>query len=326
MRVRQPLIRRTAALALTVLALAGCRTSPGVAAYVGEQTITTDQLETTVAGGLAESSVAEIFAGQEAEYRRMVLQELIATEVYQAAAAKYDVSVTEGEVDDRLAQIFLTQDEEQFYAAQAEQGVTSDNVREQVRRFILGEKIAEAAGLDEALSEEALTRRYDEVSGEFEQIRLGFITVADQATADAVLAELVADPGAYPALAEQYAGQNTLPEITPVTLTEIGPQLGPLTAETEAGQGYTLPLEQTGEVAVGFVAEIVVPGFEELRPTLEQQAGEQVQADLSAELTAVRQSLDIEVNPRYGSLDEAGELVVDDRDVVSVVDEPADPQ
>lgn len=324
-----PLLRRTAAstaaLLLTVLALSGCRTSPGVAAYVGDETISTDELEAAVEAGLAQEPVAELFAGQEADYRRRVLQDLIATAVYEAAAAKYDVSITPGEVEDRLAQIFLTEDEEQFYAAQAQQGVTEENVAEQVRRFVLGEKITEAAGLDEPLSDEALQDLYDEVSGASAQVRLGFIVVPDQATADAVLAQLEADPEGYAALAAQYPNES-LPEITEVALTELPPELAEPFADTEPGQGFTLVPEQASGVAVGYVVDLTVPSFEELRPTLEQQASETVRTNLSEELTDVQQSLNIKVNPRYGSLDESGELVVDDRDVVAVIDDEAEPE
>lgn len=313
----------TAALVAALLALSGCRTSPGAAAYVGSQTITTADLDRAVDRGLDDPAIADLYDGRTGEYRQLVLQELIDGAVYDTAAANYGIEVTDADVGARLAEIVDGQSipEADFFAQQAAQGRTESTVREQIRQFIISEEVAAEAGLDEATSDDALQEEYDATRDQFAQFSVGLITLADQATADTVLAALTADPDSYVAQATTYAGQNTLPELQTATaeqLVGLVPDVGALVA----GQGFTDALLPTGEITVVFVGAIDYPTFDDLRPTLEQQAGEQVQAAVQAELQSVRDSLDITVNPRYGSYDDTGVLGPADSDVVSVL-EPA---
>lgn len=307
-----------AAVLVSVLALPACRTSPGVAAYVGADTITMTDLDRAVAQGLAEDAIAAKYEGAEADYRRLVLQDLITTDVYAVAAARYDVQATEAEVDERLATVLSAngQSEAEFYAGQAVDGQTEAVIRERIRQFILGEKIAEEAGLDDASSEAALRALYDQTSAQSASFEVGLITVADQPTADSVLAQLSADPTTYTTLAAQYPNINTVEQQT-VQATQLT-SLVTDTSTLVAGAGQTVPLP-SGEIGVLFVFDVVVPTFEELRPSLEQQTGQQVQAAVTQEIATIRNGLRIKVNPRFGTLGEDGTLVADDRDVVTVV-------
>lgn len=323
---RQRPVRRSVAalavLAASVVALSACRTSPGAAAYVGDDVITTTTLDEAVQAGLDNDAVADFYQGRLAEYRQIVLQELVAAEVYDAAAERYDAVVTQADVSARLDEILLAQavDPATFYAQQAAEGRTESDVREQVRRFILGEEIAQAAGLDAGSSESALRALYDATREQYAQYEVGLITVADQATADAVLAQLTAAPTSYADVAAANPNPNTFPAQTATAeqLAGIVPDLSTLAA----GQGFSDALVPTGEITVVFILGITYPSFEDVRPMLEQQAGQEVQTGLDTELQSVRDSLDITVNPRYGSFDDAGMLVPDDRGVVVLDDEP----
>ncbi len=310
-----------AALVATLLAVTGCRTSPGVAAYVGSETISTAVLDDRVDAGLRVPTIAELFDGRVGAYRQLVLQELIDTEVYDAVAVRYDLEVSDAEVSSRLQEILDGQGltAEDFFGQQAGQGRTETAVREEIRQFVIGEQVAAAAGLDDATSDAALQAQYDATRDQFAQYSVGLITVADQATADGVLAAITADPSSYGAQAALYAGQNTLPELTTASPEQLTGLVEDLTT-LQAGQGFAAALLPTGEITVVFIAAIDYPAFEDLRPTLEQQAGEQVQAAVENELQSVRGGLDITVNPRYGSYDDTGVLGPDDRGVVTVVD------
>ncbi len=328
----QPRARRSVALLAVllaaVLALTACRTSPSAAAYVGDGVITGTQLDRAVQAGLADSAVADFYQGRLPEYRQIVLQELIATEVYDAAATRYDVSVSDAVISSRLAAILAAQgtDAATFYNQQAAQGRTEADVREQVRRFVLGEEIAKAAGLDDATSDSALRDLYDQTRAQYAQFQVGLITVADQATADSVLAQLTADPASYDVVAAANPNPNTYPSQSATAEQLAGIADDPSTLQV--GQGFTDSLLQTGEITVVFILGITYPVFEDIRPTLEQQANAQIQTAVDGEITSVRDSLDITVNPRYGSFDESGTLVPDDRGVVDVLGgdpPPADP-
>lgn len=305
-------------LLVPVLALSACRTSPGVAAYVGADTITMTQLDRAVQRGLANDAVAGRYDGADADYRRLVLQGLITSEVYDVAAARYDVSVDGADIDARLADVLEAngQSEADFYAGQATEGQTEADIRERVRQFILGEEIAKAAGLDDASSEASLRALYESTSDQYSSFDVGLITVADQAAADSVLAQLTADPASYAALAEANPNINTLEQQTVQASQLAGIVADPSTLV--GGTGVTVPVP-SGEIGVLFIFDVVVASFDEVRPTLEQQAGEQVQAAVTEEIATIRGDLDISVNPRFGTLGEDGTLVDDDRGVVTVI-------
>lgn len=329
MRVHSPHPgRRTvvavAAFAAAALALSACGSSPSVAVYLGDGVITTAELDAAVQEGLSVEPIAQLYDGDVAAYRQVVLQELIATEVFDTAAARYDVEVSGVEIGQRLDEVLAQfgDDADAFFAQQAVEGRTEAAVREQIRRFILGEEIAEAAELDTATSEAALRELYDASAGELAQYQVGLITVADQATADTALAQLTADPTAYADIAAGYPNANTLPQPETATIDQLAGLVADPTT-LAAGEGFSEALLPTGEITVVFILDISTPSFEDIRPTLEQQAAQEVQVALDAELASVRESLDITVNPRYGTFDETGALVPDDRGVVTVVDDGA---
>lgn len=318
-RLARPFAVGTALLAAT-FALSACRTSPSAAAYVGDQTITTTELDAAVDEGLAVPAIADLYTDRVGEYRQLVLQGLIEAEVYDAVAATYDIEVSDADIGARLADVLEQQGApaEDFFAAQAAQGTTEAGVREQIRQFIIGEEVASAAGLDDPTSESALRELYDTTVEDYTQYSVGLITVADQATADTVLAALTADPASYDAQVAANPNPNTYPvqAVTAEQLVGIGAD----PATLAPGQGYTGDLAGTGEITVVFITAIEVPAFDDLRPTLEQQAGEQVQAAVQEELQAVRGSLDVTVNPRFGTYDSSGTLGPAESDVVSVVE------
>ncbi|MBA3252197.1 MAG: SurA N-terminal domain-containing protein [Geodermatophilaceae bacterium] len=315
----------SAALLAALLALSACRTSPGTAAYVGSETITTAELDSAVDAGLRDAAVAEVYDGRLGEYRQLLLQGLIDTEVYDAVAAKYGVVVSPAEVSARFADLVEGQGvtAEDFLADQAAQGRTETAVREQIRQFIITEEVAAEADLDEATGEDALQAQYEATRDQYAQFSVGLITVADQATADAVLAALTADPASYLEQATAYAGPNTLPDLQTATADQLS-GLVPDVSALQAGQGFTAALlgPDDPSITVVFIAGIDYPTFEDLRPTLEQQTSGEVQAAVETELQAVRESLNITVNPRYGSYDD-GVLGPAGSDVVSVLDRPA---
>ncbi|WP_166518192.1 peptidylprolyl isomerase [Candidatus Blastococcus massiliensis] len=306
-------------LALALPALAACRSSPDVAAYVGDARVTVAELERAVDERLADEDVAEFAASREADYTRLVLEFLVQREVYEAVAERYDVRVTDGAVRSRIDEIIGDNDAEAIYASWAEQGVTRTDIADSVRQQLVRERIAEAAGETDALSEEALRARYAEVSESLAQPEFGVITVADQATAEAVLAELTADPAAYPTVAARYAGPSTLPQLTRGDPAEIVPVLAERFDATPPGSGFVVPLEVAGGIVVGFTTGTATPAFEEVRPDLEAEARREAEEAGAALVEDVREDLDVTVNPRYGVLSEEGRLVRGEGGVVELL-------
>jgi peptidyl-prolyl cis-trans isomerase SurA len=190
-----------------------------------------------------------------------------------------------------------------------------DNVRQQLMRL----QLAEATGRAD-LSEAALQRRYEESAGQLSEVQLGIITVPDQATADAVLAQLVADPAAYPAVAAQHPDTNTLAQVQGFASADLPDVLAESIAATQPGQGFTQAVPEAGGVVVGFVSDVSTPTYDEAREQLAQQAGTEADAAGADLITQFQSDIDIDVNPRYGVLQE-GQVVPGDGGVVQLLED-----
>ena len=313
MRIRRLTAATAAGLAL--LALTGCRTSPNVAAYVGEDRVTVAELEGAVDARLEDPAIEAAAADRQA-YTRQVLTQLVEDRVHTRAAERYGLEVSDADVQDRIQELLGGDDPEQVYGQLAQQGVSRQDVFSSVRQQLVRLGIAEEEDLAQPLSEEALRARYEEVAGESADLEFGFITVPDQQTADQVVAALQERPGRYAEFASRYAGEFTLPAVRRTPVAQVPPPLAEQAAAAEPGTAFAVPVEEAGGVVVGFVAGEVLPEFEELRPQLEQQASAEVDQAAAALVEDVREDLDVEVNPRYGSLQDgtvqpSGDGVVD---------------
>jgi hypothetical protein len=304
--------------AAAVGGLAGCRTSPTVAVYVGDAQVTVAELDGAVAERLTDPAIAGYAAADESGFARQVLGLQVGEEVYAAAARRYDVEVSDADVQVRIDELLGGNDPAAVYAQVAEQqGASAEDVVENVRQQLIRQRIAVAAAKAD-LSDAGLQARYAESAARLAQVELGVITVPDQNTADAVLAQLTADPAVYPVLAAQHAGGNTLPAFRSFSGGELPDVLADAVAATSAGQGFTQAIPEAGGVVVGFVRTVTVPGFDDVRTQLAEQAATEADEAGAALVTAVRDDLDVVLNPRYGVLDE-GRVVAGDGGVVRLL-------
>jgi peptidyl-prolyl cis-trans isomerase SurA len=321
--LRRPLVLGTA-LAAAVLGVAGCRTSPSVAAYVGDSTVTVDRLTDEVDARLADPAISQSAAGREEQLTRGVLSLLVDQEVYAEASRRYDVRVADGDVQQRIDTLLAGQDPDAAFAQAASQGLTREDVVERIREQLVRERVAQAAGQAQGLSDDALRAQYQQALPTLTQTTLGIITVPDAATADDVLAQLTADPSRYAALATQYAGQNTLPTpqaFTGQQLAGLPQELAPGLAGTAPGEGFTVDVPQAGGTVVVFVGARTTPTFEQARPQLEQQASGAADDAGKTLVDQVRNDLGVKVNPRYGQLQD-DRVVPLTGGVVDILDDP----
>ncbi|SHF74505.1 peptidyl-prolyl cis-trans isomerase SurA [Geodermatophilus nigrescens] len=317
-------IRRPAALVLGLVTVAvpvaGCRTSPSVAAYVGDEQVTVAELRSAVDDRLADPAIAEAAGGGGADYTRQVLTLLVRERVYAAAAEEYDVEVTDAELGAFITQALGGQDEESLYAQAAGQGYSREDVRESARQQLLRRELGQATGQGDALSEAALRARYEEARAGLEQAEVGYFVVPDQAAADAAVAELTAAPASYPAVAARFPGQNSLPQVESTPVSEVSGPLAQGITAAAPGTGFTTTVPGVDGVVVVFVATRTTPTFEEARPDLESQAANGVEEAGAAVVGEVQDELSVTVNPRYGTLEDD---VVQEADggVVQLLDE-----
>jgi hypothetical protein len=304
-------------LAVSVSGLSACRTSPNVAAYVGDDTVTVGELDAAVHQRLTDPDIAAYAKGKKDEFTRRVLSLLVEKEVYTAAAERYDLQIGNDEVRARIDELLGSDDADTVYAQLAQQqGVSRQDVFESVRQQIVRLDIAEAEGKADALDEPALRAAYEKASQNPTTIRLGYIDAPDQAAAAAVLDQLTASPANYPAMAALYPGQYTLPEVEERAPEQIPGPLAQLAAAAAPGTGFFVTVPEVPGVIVGFVAPY--PSFEEARPGLEQQAADEVQQAAVPLVDKVRDGLRVRVNPRFGVLDD-GQLKPDDSGVVDIL-------
>ena len=313
--------RSCAAVFLVALALAGCRSAPDVAAYVGDERITVAELEAAVADRLADEDVAASAEGREDVFTRGVLGLLIEGAVHDAAAERYGVRVTEAEVNRRIQDLLGGNDPDAVYDRLAQQGIGRADVRENVRQQLVRREIAEAEGRAEALDTAALRARYEEVREDLAQVQFGYIAVPDEATADDLVEDLAADPAGYAELAAGFPGPYTLPALESRVAEELPPALAEQLEAAPPGTAFAVPVPEVGGVIVGFRAGTVSPSFEELRPQLEAEAFEAVEAEVQPLIDEVRADLGITVNPRYGVLDDGRLLPAGDRGVVRILEQ-----
>jgi peptidyl-prolyl cis-trans isomerase SurA len=306
-------------MAVAVPALAGCRTSPNVAAYVGDEQVTVTELESAVHERLADPQIAAYADGKKDEFTRRVLSLLVQEEVYSAVAQRYDVPVRDEDVRGRIDELLGKDDPEAVYGQLAQQGIGREDVFENVRQQLVRQRIAESEGQIEVPTEPELRARYEQVKESLAQISFGYVTVPDEATAAAVLGQLTATPDAYPAVAAQFPGPYTLPALESRAPDKVPSALAAQIAAAAPGTGFTLAVPETGGVVVGFVAGPVYPPFEEVRPQLEKEAADQADKAGNQLVADVRTDLGVTVNPRFGVL-EKGELVPGTGGVVDILE------
>ena len=314
--LRRPLVAGFL-LAVAIGGLTGCRTSPSVAAYVGDETVTVSELQAAEDSRREDPAIEAYAKDNETAFTRQVLSVLVGKEVYAAAADHWDVSVSDAEVRDRIDTILDGADPAALYAQAASQGLGKPDVFELVREQLLRQEIARAEGLDDPLSDAALQKQYQQNKAQYQQFVFGYIAVPDQATADAVLAALTADPASYPTVAAAYDNGVTLlqPEARPAD--QLPQVLAQQITATPPGTGFTLPVSDVG-VVVTFVTAVTVQPFADVRADLEETARSQVDDAATKAVNDFRDGLDVTVNPRYGVLKD-NRVVADDSGAVQIL-------
>jgi peptidyl-prolyl cis-trans isomerase SurA len=298
-------------VAVAVTGLTACRTSPNVAAYVGDEQITVAELGAAVDQRMEDDAIAAYAKGKEADYDRRVLGLLVQEEVYAVAADRYDVTVTDAQVRSRIEELLGEDDPDTVYGQLAQQGISREDVFENVRQQLIRQEIGLAAGNVDVPSEEELRARYEQVKQDQVKYRFGYITVPDQATADATVAQLEAAPDSYDAIAAQHASQTTLATLTEQTVDNIPAPIAQQVVAAPPNTAFAIPVAEVQGFIVTFVVGPVYPTFEELRPQLEKEGNDAVDAAGAKLIDEVRADLDVVVNPRYGVLQDTGEISLD---------------
>ena len=300
-------------------ALSACDSDGGPAASVGDVEITHAQVEADIGAfkflaGLSDAPCGSAVEGEteDAACARLALANEIQEEIVKVYALANDLAVDDADVAAAIAQL-----EDgvggpgELDARLEEDGLTRSGLEALATRFLLFEVVQEAI-VAEQLDEDDLQAAYEAAKEQFTTVEVAHILVDTRGEAEAVAAR--ATMRNFARLARERS--------TDTGSAEAGGSLGSY-SEAQFRQGFDQtfveaalalgPGEISGVVETQFgfhVIELVrrdVAPFEDVRDQLSAQQGPQVFGEW---LRGRYASFDIEVNPRYGRLDETtGEVL-----------------
>ena len=303
--------RLASAIGLAVLLLSGCGQStsaaPGKAASVGDVVISTSELQALVDRGLSDPAAEDQFGADRAGYQSQALSRLIRSAVLQEAAADEQVSVSEGDVDDQIAQ-FAEQagGREELDQEAAKNGIAPEDLPGLVRAIVLEQALAKHLEEDVEVTDEQVEQAYQQNLAEYDLTRSRHILVKDEAVARKVLADVQTDRSRFAALAAELStdpsNKDKGGDLGLAPRGQFVPEFEEAVFGAKAGDVVLVQTQYGWHVVE--VLERQVTALDEVRPQLQQGLVAEGSAKLLTELlqkTAKR--LDVDVNPRFGTYD-----------------------
>ncbi len=303
---RSSLLRCTAG-ALLLLLLSACGSTPvraGAAATVGENRITTDELSDLVTRALTDPQAQQQLGADRVAFQRQSLSRLINHDLLRFAAAREGVTISEGDIDARLADFEQQSGGPQMLIQQAAQnGISEQDLRPFVSDLVLSDAVGDKLTAGVPVSEAQLREAFAQASARNDQVHAAHILVPTAALAESIRKQLVEDPSQFAALAAKLS--------TDTSNKDKGGDLG------FAGRGQFVPAFENAIFAAKQGDLLVVQtefGFHvikvlerrtttlaqatpALRRAILQTEREQRTAEL---LSAVANELGVKVNPRFG--------------------------
>jgi parvulin-like peptidyl-prolyl isomerase len=294
--------RLALASGLAVLLLSGCgdTAAPGKAASVGDDVISTSELKGLVERGLSDPAAQQQFGADRAGFQQQALSRLIRSALLEQAADDEGVTVSEGDVDDQIAQLVeQVGGREELEERAAQGGVAAVDIRDVARDIALEVKLREHLVQDL----------------EYDQVEARHILVKDEAVARKAFAEVNADRSRFEALVAQLSidpSKDQGGNLGVATRGQYVPEFDEAVFGAEEGD-VVLVQTQFGWHVVE-VLDRQTTTLEQAGPELRSRILEEQGAPLLGELlqrTAKR--LGVDVNPRFGTYDqEAGAVVAAD--------------
>ena len=306
--------RQLVALVAVSAAVAACGPArAGAAATIGNDRISVDDLHSLTTRALADPAAEQKFSDK-AAFQRRELNQLIEHKLLLEAAKKLGVTLSPGDVDARLKQ-YADQlgGMDQLTKSAAQDGVAPKDLRTAVSDLVLSDLLADKLTADANVDPEALKAAYQANIDQYDQVRSAHILVADEKTAQSILAKVKANPSSFAALAAQYstdsgskanggelgfAGRSKL--VKPFADAIFNGKVGDLViAHSEFGW-HVIKIEERKTTTL----EQAAP---ELRRTILGQARDKALSDY---LSSTAKRLGVKVSPRYGRWDAKTHTVV----------------
>ena len=299
-----------AAAALAPLLVAACQpVHPGSAALVGQRAVSVDTLQrlTNRVLAAADAQTKPQIAGDPAALARLqraILTRLIDGDLLAAAAARLNVAVSEGEIDQEQADLSRQAGGDQQLLQQAVlSGIAPSDLRPALRSLALGSKISQAVVANETVSDAQLQAAYEQNIDQFDQVHAAHILLPTKAQADTVLARARANPDSFAALAQQFS-QDTTTRTNGGDLGLVGKsRLDPTFAKAvfAAKPGSIIEVQSSFGWHVVHVIEHPQTSLAEATPQLRTSLLQSLaQQRVTVLLNEIARGLHISVSPRYG--------------------------
>ncbi|MFV0533205.1 MAG: SurA N-terminal domain-containing protein [Cumulibacter sp.] len=307
--------------ALGVASLTACSMNANTVAEIGDETITTQELDQALEDAYADPIVGDALQEQGEAFRTEYLNDMLSYEISKAVAAEAGVSVSDDEIDEMFEESLQGQSVESVQAAAAAQGtpLTAEQMRMRIATNLVNAKFGEevTGTTQEELSAEKfdeLQKQREENPGQYSTFDVQATVTADQAFADD-WASKVNEQG----MTLQEAVDSNPDENNPAGTNEVssetvdGAQMAQnpdvLEQLQAIDEGDTGVIVQGPDQNGAFVYLVVTMDKVNLTPDADLQA----QADQAAqqeffqagmtEAAAQAKKIDIDVNPRYGTVE-----------------------
>ena len=223
--------------------------------------------------------------------RNQIVQYLVQREQFEQKAADLDVEVTEKQVDARLEKIqkqYFGGDKAKFEKQLAEQGMTDEQIREEVRAQVISEKIFEQVTGEVKVSDEQIAAYYEKNKAQYSQPEsreVRHILVKTKKQADELYAQLQGGAD-FAALAKKFSedtgskangGKLTISKgqtVAPFDRTAFALAKNAISkpVKTEFGYHIIQPLGATKAAKVTPLAEVKTSIKQQLEQTKKNEA------------------------------------------------------
>jgi len=294
--------------------LSGCHTSPGAAAVVGSDRISTSSLQDEVDQALSLPNVQPSLSSNRLGFTRSELSRLVTNLIVAAAAREHHITASQADIDQQMRSFAQQAGGQAQLIQQAEQsGIPRAELPSFTRYYVLQQKLADQLIANVPVSQSDLQAAYQKNIDQFNQVHSAHILVKSKALADRLLAQVKRNPSSFASLALKYS--------TDTSNNHSGGDLG------FAGRGQFVPSfsdaifkakpgsfievhSQFGWHVVHVIAHRVVTlaqATPQLKASLLQGTRDQM---LSRALATEGHKLGVHINPRYGRWDFDNQTVV----------------
>lgn len=299
---------RTAALvgvaAATVSLAAGCTTSPGAAAVVGNDSISTQKLQQAVDVALKDPAAQQQVGADRAAFVRDELGRLINDVIIGRAAAEQHLTATPNDIAQATAGLEQQAGgHQQLLQAASAGGVPPSALPTFLHYYVLQQKLVDKLLANVPVPQSALQAAYNKQIDSFDRVHSAHILVKTKKEADRILAQVRKNPSSFASLAQRFS----LDTGSKANGGDLGFQgraafVKPFSDAIFAAKpgSFVEAHSQFGWHVIHVIAHQVTP-LEQAAPQLKSQILQaQAQSVLQAELSRVGKRLGVHVNPRYG--------------------------